>query len=110
MGGNGNITVLNTNTSNRWIIIKLHKNQDRVMWRASATEMENHANTHCFGSNFRSISLTLEECTTSPFLPEYTEQVNRPIRTSVTSLELDSGEVIILKCGQGLWFGNILEK
>ena len=42
----------------------------------------------------------------SPFLPEYVEQMNVPICTGVTDLTLDSGEVLILEFGQGLWFGN----
>ena len=46
----------------------------------------------------------------STFLPEYTEQINVHICTGVTDLTLDSGEVVILEFGQGLWFGNRMEK
>ena len=46
----------------------------------------------------------------SPFLPEYVEQINVHIRTGVTELKLDSGEVVILEFVQGLWFGNRMEK
>ena len=46
----------------------------------------------------------------SPFLPEYVEQMNVPIFTGVNSLTLDSGEVVILEFGQGLWFGNMMDK
>ena len=42
----------NTNTGNRQIINKLHKNQDKIIWRALASEMYNHSDTHCFGDNF----------------------------------------------------------
>ena len=42
----------------------------------------------------------------SPFLPEYIEHMNVPIFTGVTVFILDSGEVVILDFGQGLWFGN----
>ena len=45
-----------------------------------------------------------------PLLPEYLEQMNVPICTGVTDLTLDSGEVVILEFGQGLWFGNMMEK
>ena len=45
----------------------------------------------------------------SPFVPEYTEQVNIPIFTGVTALTLNSGEVVILDFGKGLWFGNRME-
>ena len=68
--------------------------------------MDNQADTHYFGAKFRPISFTLEECTVSQFLPEYSEQINVPIWTSVTAFTLDSGEVVILEFGQGLWFGN----
>ena len=66
---NVNRAVFNINTGNLQIINKVHTNQDKVIWRASATEMDNHADTHCFGANFRQISFTLEEYTVSPFLP-----------------------------------------
>ena len=77
---------------------------------ASATEMDNHADTNFFGANFRPISFTLEECAVYIFLPEYSEQNNVPICTGVTALPLDSGEVVIMEFGQGLWFGNRTEK
>ena len=46
----------------------------------------------------------------SAFLPEYSEQVNITICTSVTMLTLDSGELVTLGFGKGLWFGNIVDK
>ena len=36
--------------------------------------------------------------------------MNVPICTGVTALKLDSGEVVILEFGKGLWFGNRMEK
>ena len=83
--------VFNINTGDRRIINKVHKNQDKVIWRELATEMDNHSDTHCFGANFRPISFTSEEFNVSPFLPEYSEQMNVHICTGVTDLELDSG-------------------
>ena len=91
------MVVFNINTSDCRLIDKLHKNQDKFIWRASYTETENHSDTRCFGSNFRPISFTLEELNVSPFLSEYTEQVNISIYTGVTVLALDSGEVAILE-------------
>ena len=44
--------VININTGYHRIINKIHKNKDTVIWRSSTTEMENHADTHCFGANF----------------------------------------------------------
>ena len=46
----------------------------------------------------------------SPFLLKYTEQVNITICTGVNALELDSREVVIMNFGQGLRFGNRMEK
>ena len=46
----------------------------------------------------------------SLFLPEYPEQMNVTICTSVTALKLDSGKVAILEFVQDLWFGNRMEK
>ena len=46
----------------------------------------------------------------STFLSEYAEQMNLPIFTGVNDLTLDSGEVVILEFGQGLWFVNRMEK
>ena len=71
--------------------------------------MDNHADKHCFGRNIRLISFTSEECTVAPFLAEYSEQKNIPIFTGVTSYTMESGEVIIIIFGQGLWFGNRMD-
>ena len=68
--------------------------------------MVNHFETNCFGAKFSPISFTLEDFTVSPFLPEYSDQLNFPIFTDVNLLALDPGEVLILEFGQGLWFGN----
>ena len=46
----------------------------------------------------------------SPLPPGHTEQVNTPICNGVTVLTHDSGEVVILEFGKGLWFGNIMRK
>ena len=42
----------------------------------------------------------------SPLLPEYTKHMNVPICTGINALIIDSGEVMILEFGQGLWFKN----
>ena len=75
------MAVFNTNARNRQVIIKVNKNKYKVIWRESDTEMNNNADIHCFGSK--------EECTVSPLLPEYTEEVNIQICTGVTALSLD---------------------
>ena len=96
--------VLNINTRDLRKNNKVHKNQDKVIWRASSTERENHTDTHCFGATFRPISFIEEDYTVPPLLSEYTKQVNIPISTGVTILALDSGEVVIPKVGKYLWF------
>ena len=84
--------------------------EDDIHWDASPTEIDSHADTHCFGQNFRVLHWTGQECTVAPFLAEYSEQQNIQICTGATAYTMESGEVIILIFGQGLWFGNRMEK
>ena len=51
--------------------------------------MDKNANTNYFRGKFFPISFTLEEYNVSGFLSEYTEQVNTPICTGITTLTLD---------------------
>ena len=74
------------------------------------TEIDNHADTHCFGKNFKPLHFTSEVCTVSPFLDEYSEQPDIPICSAATALDLQNGETLILIFGQGLWFGNRMSK
>ena len=74
------------------------------------SEIDNHADTICFGINFKPISFTSEVCRVSGFLPEYDEQPDIQICTAVTAVDLDNGETIILQFGQGLWFGEQMER
>ena len=85
-------------------------NQGEIYHNACSTEVDSHADTHCFGRNFRPIFWTGHECSVAPFLVEYLEQVNIPICTGAMAYTLVSGEVVILVFGQGLWFGNHMEK
>ena len=68
------------------------------------------ADTYCFGDNFRPISFTSEEYTLYPFPQKYKEKVNITICNGVDALTLNSGELVIMEFGQGLWFGNRMEK
>ena len=74
------------------------------------TDVDSHADTHCFGRNFRPIHWTGQECSMAPFLSAYSQQENIQICTGTTAFTLDTGEVIILLFGQGLWFGNRMDK
>ena len=74
------------------------------------TEIDSHADTHCFGRNFRPMHWTGQECSVAPFLAEYSEQMNDQICTGATAHTLKNGELVILLFGQGLWFGNRMDK
>ena len=73
---------------------------------AAPTEIDNHADTICFGQNFRPISFTSAVATVSPFLVEYESQMDIPIVTAATAYDNEKGETLILMFGQGLWFGD----
>ena len=45
-------TVFIINKSNCWVINRVHQNENKVIWRASANEMDNHSDNHCFGKNY----------------------------------------------------------
>ena len=92
------------------INLKAFKESGKIHWETCSTEMDNHTDTHCFGSNIRPISFTSEECTVANFLAEYYKQINIPIRTGATSYTMELGEVIIRIFVQGLWFGIRMEK
>ena len=85
-------------------------NKDEVHLKPCPTEIDSHADTHCFGRNFRPMHWTGQECSVSPFLAEYKEQLSIQICTGATSYTLESGESVVLLFGQGLWFGNRMEK
>ena len=74
------------------------------------TEIDNHADTHCFGKNFKPLYFTSEVCSVSPFLDEYNSQDDVPICSAATAVDLDQGQTLILVFGQGLWFGNRMDK
>jgi len=97
-------------TSNRRLIkqVKRHKPRSDRCIDTLPSEIDNHADTACFGKNFRVISFTSEVFSVSPYLSEYDSITNIPICTAATAVDMDSGETIILKFGQGLWFGDRL--
>ena len=82
--------VFNINTKDLQSINKIHNNQYKIICEASVTDIDNNADTHCFGSKLCPILFTSEEGTVSPLLTEYTEQVNVPIYTVANVLTLDS--------------------
>lgn len=108
----GKFVIHKITTSNRRLIEKVKRQKastDRYK-DPLACEIDNHADTTCFGKNFRVISFTSEVCSVSPYLSEYGSVNDIPICTVATAVELDSSETIILVFGQGLWFGGRLNR
>jgi hypothetical protein len=74
------------------------------------SEIDNHADTTFFGSNFTAIHFTGAYCEGRPFSDQYNTMPNIPIATAATAWDNpDTGEVVILLFHQGLWFGIALE-
>ena len=74
------------------------------------SEIDNHADTTCFGSNFTPISFTGEHCEVSPFSDEYSKMTDIPVASAATAWDDPvTGLTTILIFNQGLWFGTKLE-
>jgi hypothetical protein len=74
--------------------------------KIAKSEIDNHADTTCFGSNCTAIHFTGETCDVSPFSEQYTTMANLPIVLAATAWEYpDTGQSIILIFHQGLWLG-----
>jgi len=84
-------------TSNFRLIkqVKRHKGRTDHYKDPLPCEIDNHADTTCFGKNFRVISFTSKVCCVSPYLSEYDSVTDIPICTAATAVDLDSGETII---------------
>ena len=63
---------------------------------AALSEMDNHADTHVFGRNFRVYLMTPKRCTVSPFLPEYSKQLDVPTVTGETAVDPENGSEVVL--------------
>ena len=85
---------------------KIMVTSDKVM----ATEIDNHTDTHCFGQNFMPFSWTGKVCTVSPFLSTYEAFADVKICSVAAAVALDTGETVVLIFGQGLWFGEKMDK
>jgi hypothetical protein len=90
-------------------------NQRRIDYQTTTpnkiaqSEIDNHADTTCFGSNFTAISFTGEYCEVSPFSETYATLTDIPIASAATAWDNpETGEVVILLFHQGLWFGDTL--
>ena len=74
------------------------------------TEIDNHADTHCFGKKIIPFSWSGLVCSVSPFLQEYGSVEDIEICSGATAYTTSLGETIILIFGQGLWFGDRMDK
>ena len=106
----GKFYIYKITTSNRRLIkqLKRHKARADRFIDPLPSEIDNHADTTCFGKNFRVISFTSEVYRVSLYLSESDSKTDIPICTAATAVDMDSGETIILEFGQGLWFGDRL--
>jgi len=106
----GKLFIYKITTSNRRLIkqVKRRKTGSDRFTDPLPCEIDNHADTTCFGKIFRIIAFTSEVCSVSQYLSKYNSVNDIPICTAATAVELDTGETIILQFGQGLWFGDRL--
>jgi len=71
-------------------------------------ELDSHADTCCFGQNFRVLETTDQVCDVSGYSPKYKVKKDVPIVSACTLYQAPSGECYILRFNQGLWFGEEL--
>ncbi len=83
MNRKGEFYVNKISTSNRRFIrqVKRIKNEQDHFSDPLPCEIDNHADTTCFGKNFRVVSFTSEVCSVSPYLCEYDSLNDIPICT-----------------------------
>ena len=52
---------------------RTEEDENNIYEHPFPTEIDSHADTHCFGRNFQPIHWTEQECSVSPFLAEYSK-------------------------------------
>ena len=79
---------------------------DHIAW----TEIDNHADTCCFGPNFAIKYLTGVKCSVSTFLKEHDAMEDVKVATAYTAYNnLEDCCTYILEFNEGLWFGNRMD-
>ena len=74
------------------------------------TEIDNHADTCCFGQNFAVKYLTRVKCSVSTFSKEQEAMVDVEAATAYTAYDnLEDCCTYILEFNEGLWFGNRMD-
>ena len=102
--------------NNRRVVSKSRHEDDFTVKKSeyvldtTPAEMENHADTHVFGRNYRVYFTTSKRCTVLPFFPEYSEQLDVPIVIGTAAVDLKNGSTVVLIFVQGLWFGDRINK
>ena len=79
---------------------------DHIAW----TEIDNHADTWCFGPNFAIKYLTGVKCSVSTFLKEH--DAMEDVKVATAYIACDNPEdcrTYILEFNEGLWFGNRMD-
>ena len=70
-------------------------------------EMDSHADTCVAGPNFKILEFTGEQCDVSPYTNDYDPITNVSVVNAVTAFtDESSGETVILRFNQVLWYGN----
>ena len=76
----------------------------------STTEIDNHADTCCFGANFTPLYFTGQVCQVQPFIESYDSLNDVQICSAATAYDdPTTGATYILVFHQGLWFGPKLK-
>ena len=85
---------------------KWENNELNTFIDAAPSDIDNHANKHCFGKNFRPIHWNNIMYSEAPFLASYKTTQNIEVCSADTAGTDKNGFVYILVFGQGLWFGE----
>ena len=97
----GKLYIYKITTSNRRLIkqVKRNKTAPDHFIDPLPSEVDNHADTTCFGNKFRVILFTSEACSVFPYLSEYDSITDIPICTAATAVNIDSGESLVKAYG-----------
>ena len=84
--------------------------QETAVDHIARTEIDNHADTCCFGPNFAIQYLTGVKCTVSAFSKEHETMQDIEVASAYTAYDNpDNGRTYILEFNEGLWFGNRMD-
>ena len=87
-----------------------HAAEDTAVDYLARTEIDNHADTCCFGPNFAIISMTGVKCSVSTFSKEHEAMEDVEVASAYTAYDNpDDCRTYILEFNEGLWFGNRMD-